>query len=138
MTGRVALSAGRMFPGLIKLALPRSLPGGLSVLDYLELYRIPFLQSAVAIPYDSGIMNKNIWTIFAPDEAIPFRVVKPFHGSLHLCSPPGGDLDVSRGRLNRDACSRQRHILRGVYQNDAFSQERNHICCTRKFTDNRL
>jgi hypothetical protein len=41
-------------------------------LDNFELHRISFLQSAVAIPHDSGIMNKNIWTIVAPDEAIPF------------------------------------------------------------------
>jgi hypothetical protein len=29
-------------------------------------------------------MNKYVWTIVAPYEAIPFRIIKPFDGSLHL------------------------------------------------------
>jgi len=41
-------------------------------LDDFELYRISFLQAAVAISQDCGIMNKYIWTIVAPYEAIPF------------------------------------------------------------------
>ena len=76
--------------------------GAFRSLDNLELYRVSFLQGAVAIPYDCGIMNKNVWTIFAPDEAVPFRVIKPFYGSLHVSTPPDGDLDVPRGRLNRE------------------------------------
>jgi hypothetical protein len=62
--------------------------GAFRSLDNFELYRISFLQGAVAIPHNSGIMNKYIWTIVSPYEAIPFRVIKPFHGSLHLCAPP--------------------------------------------------
>jgi hypothetical protein len=71
--------------------------GSFRSLDNLELYGISFLQGAVAIPHDSGIMNKYVWTIVTPYEAIPFRVVKPFDGSLHLFSPPDGDLDVFPG-----------------------------------------
>jgi hypothetical protein len=41
-------------------------------LDNLELYRVSFLQTAVAISQDCGIMNKYVWTIVAPYEAIPF------------------------------------------------------------------
>lgn len=33
-------------------------------------------------------MDKNIRSIFSPDEAVSFRVVKPFYGSLHLDLPP--------------------------------------------------
>jgi hypothetical protein len=75
-------------------------------LDDLELYGISFLQSAVAIPHDSGIMNKYVWTIVSPYEAVPFRIIKPFHGSLHLCAPPDGDLDVSLGGRTWDEGSR--------------------------------
>ena len=72
-------------------------------------------------------MYKNIWTILAPNEAIPFRIIKPFHSSLHLSSPPDGDLEDPRGRLNRDSGSRRVHKLRGVYQNEALSQESNRL-----------
>jgi len=41
-------------------------------LDNFELYRISFLQAAVAISQDCGIMNKDVWTIVSPYEAIPF------------------------------------------------------------------
>jgi hypothetical protein len=69
-------------------------------------------------------MNKYVWTIVAPYEAIPFRIIKPFHGSLHLSAPPDGDLDVSRSGPTRDQSSRAiENKLRGVYQNKAFSQE---------------
>ncbi len=125
MAGRGALSAGRMMPGFSRsswLLYVRCLRTFRS-LDNFELYRIPFLQSPVAIPYDSGIMNKNVGSIVAPDESVPFRIIKPFHSSLHLSSPPDGDLDVSRGELNRDKRSRHTNKLRGVYQKEALSQE---------------
>ena len=55
----------------------------LRALDDFEFNRISLLKSAVAIPGDCGIMNENIWAIIAPDEAVSFRIVKPFDGSLH-------------------------------------------------------
>jgi hypothetical protein len=39
-------------------------------LDDLELDGISFLQSAIAVPNDSGIMYEDIWSILAPDEAV--------------------------------------------------------------------
>jgi hypothetical protein len=68
-------------------------------------------------------MHKNVWPILAPDEAVPFRVIKPLDGSLHLFAPPDGDLDGSHGELNRDKCSRHVYKLRGVYQKHSLSQE---------------
>jgi hypothetical protein len=35
-------------------------------------------------------VNKNVWSIFSANEAVSFRVVKPFHASLHLDLPPDG------------------------------------------------
>jgi hypothetical protein len=72
MAGRGALSAGLMIPDLLRWLLYVRCLGAFRSLDNFELYRISFLQSAVAIPHDSGIMNKNIWTIVAPYESIPF------------------------------------------------------------------
>lgn len=46
--------------------------GAFRSLDDLELYRVSFLQRAVAIPDNRRIMDKYVWTIVAPDESIPF------------------------------------------------------------------
>jgi hypothetical protein len=29
-------------------------------------------------------MNKNVWAVIAPDEAISFGIIKPLDGSLHF------------------------------------------------------
>ena len=57
-------------------------------LDDFEFYGISLLKSAVAIPGDCGIVNENVWAIIAPDEAVSFRIVKPFDSSLHCDLPP--------------------------------------------------
>ena len=33
---------------------------------------ISFLKSTITVSDDRGIMNENIWAIFAPDEAVSF------------------------------------------------------------------
>jgi hypothetical protein len=58
--------------------------GTLGPLDDFKFDRVSFLQSAISFPGDCGIVNKNVWAIIAPDEAISFRIVKPFDGSLHF------------------------------------------------------
>jgi hypothetical protein len=53
-------------------------------LNNFKFDRISFLQRAVAISHNRGIMNEYVWAIIAPDEAIAFRVVEPFHSTSHL------------------------------------------------------
>jgi len=53
-------------------------------LDDFKLDRVSLLQCAVSIPGDCGIVNENVWAIIAPDEAISFRIIKPFDSSLHF------------------------------------------------------
>ena len=55
--------------------------GSFGSLDNLKLYWISFLESAVAVPDDRGIVNEHIRAIFAPYEAIAFRIVEPLDSS---------------------------------------------------------
>jgi hypothetical protein len=80
-------------------------------------------------------MNKNIWTIVAPDEAIPFRVIKPFYGSLHLCAPPEWRPGCFSWRQNWDKnpppraiicaeCTRMRHSVKRAFFSSVSKKER--------------
>ena len=62
--------------GLNVLRLP-----ALRSLDYIELYRLAFLQAAKAIGLDGGEVNENIFAILAADETITFSIVKPLYCS---------------------------------------------------------
>lgn len=58
--------------------------GGLWTLRPLhdfEFDDISFLQCAVTVSDDGGIVNEHIRAIVTPDEAITFGVVEPFHGA---------------------------------------------------------
>jgi len=55
--------------------------GSLRALHDLKFDWVSFLKSAIAVSDDRGIMNENIRAIFAPDEAISFRVVEPLDSS---------------------------------------------------------
>jgi hypothetical protein len=55
----------------------------------LKLDRISFLQRAVAVTSDCGIMDENIGTIVAPDKAISFRIIKPFYVTDQRVLLPG-------------------------------------------------
>jgi hypothetical protein len=57
-------------------------------LNDLKLDWVSFLQGAITITGDGGIMYENVWTIIAPDEAISLGIVKPLHGSMHFDCPP--------------------------------------------------
>jgi hypothetical protein len=46
--------------------------GSLGSLDNLKFDWISFLKSAIPVSDDRGIMNEDIWAIFAPDEAVTF------------------------------------------------------------------
>jgi hypothetical protein len=52
-------------------------------LDDFKLDRISFLQSAIAVASDCGIMYEHIRAIVTPDEAVPFRIIEPFNRSSH-------------------------------------------------------
>jgi hypothetical protein len=61
----------------------------------LEFYRVSFLQGAITITDDGGIVYENVWAVIAPDEAITLGIVKPLHGSLHFACPPDRVLSIS-------------------------------------------
>ena len=72
--------------------------GTLRSLDDFKLDRISFLQSAIAVTYDCGIVDKNIRAIIAPDEAIALRIVEPFYSSSHRDCPPIAATEICRPR----------------------------------------
>lgn len=55
-------------------------------LHNFELDRITLLQCAIPISNNRRIMDEDVWAIFAPDEPVAFRIVKPLHRSLHLAT----------------------------------------------------
>jgi hypothetical protein len=64
-------------------------------LDNLKFDGVSFLQRAIAIANNCGVMNKHIRSIFSSDEAVSFRVIEPLYRSLHFHVPPQGDSDDS-------------------------------------------
>src|SRR6267143_3601430 len=70
-------------------------------LNDFEFDGVSLLQGAIAISGDGGIMYENVWAIIAPDEAVSFGIIKPFHGSVHslalltgtsgFCTTPPGE-----------------------------------------------
>src|SRR5690242_21589300 len=54
----------------------------------LELYLISFLQALITLRIDRTVMNKDIRSIRAPDEAVPRRVIEPLYGSFQAFHEP--------------------------------------------------
>ena len=52
-------------------------------LDNFEFNRIPFVQGFVSLAYDCRVVDKYVWTVIAPDEAVAFRMIKPFDLASH-------------------------------------------------------
>src|SRR5258707_15002180 len=50
-----------------------SLRSSFRTLDNFECNRVPFVQGFVSLANDSRVMDKYIWTIIAPDEAVALR-----------------------------------------------------------------
>ncbi len=48
-------------------------------LNDIELDIVSFFQAFVAVKLNRAVMNKNIWSIIAANEAIAFCVVEPLH-----------------------------------------------------------
>ena len=63
-------------------------------LPNLEFDGISFLQGAITITDDGGVMDENVWAVIAPDEAVSLGVVKPLHRSLHFAGPPDRDFGI--------------------------------------------
>jgi hypothetical protein len=40
-------------------------------------------------------MYEYVWTVIAPDEAIPLGIIKPLHGSLHFDALLNRDFEIS-------------------------------------------
>src|SRR4029077_2586025 len=77
-------------------------------LPNFKLDRLSFLQSAIAFANDSGIMNENIRTIIAPDEAVAFCIIEPLHLAFHfLWSPRMQILKCRFGRAYFTRCSNE-------------------------------
>ena len=46
-----------------------------------KLNHISFLQGAITVANNRGIMNEDVGTIIAPNESVTFCVIEPFHRS---------------------------------------------------------
>ncbi len=67
--------------------------GSFTTLDNLECNGVPFIQGFVSLAYDSRVVDKYIWTVIAPDEAVAFRMIKPFDGFTAPAQSCGSILD---------------------------------------------
>ena len=73
MAGRGGVSAGRMIAyGCSACFLYVCCLRTLWALDDLKLDQVSFLQSTVAVADDRGIVDKDIRTVVAPNEAVAF------------------------------------------------------------------
>jgi hypothetical protein len=52
-------------------------------LHNLKFDRITFIQGSISFSHNRCVMNKDIWTVTAPDETIALRIVEPLHLTLH-------------------------------------------------------
>ena len=52
-------------------------------LDDLEFNLVAFLQTFVTITGNGAIVDEYIRSAFTPQEAVPFRVVKPLNGAFY-------------------------------------------------------
>jgi hypothetical protein len=85
MAGRGALPAGRMMALRLTACFGDfGCLGPFGSLDNFELNRVPFLKSAIAISRDGGIVYENVWTIIAPNEAIPLGIIEPLDSALQF------------------------------------------------------
>jgi hypothetical protein len=55
-------------------------------LDKLKFNHIAFIQGPTWFSYDRGVMDKDIWTVTAPDKTISPNISEPFHFANHRFS----------------------------------------------------
>src|SRR5690242_10838480 len=79
--------------------------GALLPLNDLELHVITLLETLIAFIVDSAVVDEDIGSVIAADEAEPFGIVKPLNFSFntrHLLFPPCfGRRTRGNQRLNR-------------------------------------
>ena len=56
----------------------------LAPLNDVELDLISFVQTLVAFDLNGTVMNEDVYSAFAPEEAVAFRAVEPLHRTLVL------------------------------------------------------
>ena len=54
-------------------------------LDDVELDLIPLFEALVALALNRAVMNENVGSTIATQEAVAFSVVKPLYCALVLC-----------------------------------------------------
>src|SRR5690349_5443245 len=50
----------------------------------LKFDGISFLQGAITVANNGGVMNEDIGAIITPDKTVPLGIVEPLHFALHL------------------------------------------------------
>jgi hypothetical protein len=60
----------------------------LGSLHDLKLNHLSFLQGAITVSNNRGIMNEDVGTILAPNESVAFRVIEPFHRAAQTLTLP--------------------------------------------------
>ena len=66
---------------------PRYLVGlrAFASLDDVEFDFVTFFQTFIAFELDGTVMDEDIGSVIAAEEAVSFCVVKPFNGAFVLC-----------------------------------------------------
>jgi hypothetical protein len=59
--------------------------GALGSLDDVELHLIAFFETLVALALDGAVMNEDVGSAVAAEEAVALCVVEPLYGALILC-----------------------------------------------------
>jgi len=57
----------------------------LGALNDVELYFVTFLEALVSLALNRAVMNENVGSTIATQEAVAFSVVKPLYCALVLC-----------------------------------------------------
>src|SRR3981081_434610 len=136
MAGRGRALPSKVFP-------PASTPGLRDVgrlgtfrsLNNFEFDRVSFLQGAIAIAGDGGIMYENVGAIIAPDEAVSLGIVKPLHGSSHFHCPPGRVFEISLHAVRRIILTSLKiRIARSVPESNDQSIEQSSFSTEKKWT----
>ena len=56
--------------------------GPLGAFYDVEFHFLSFIESLESLHVQAGIMNKNVFSAFVADKAVPLLIVKPLHSSL--------------------------------------------------------
>ena len=57
-------------------------------LNDVEFYIVSFFEALVSIQLDRAVMNKDVGSVIAADEAVTLRIIEPFHFAFVLSHLP--------------------------------------------------